>query len=68
MCGKQATYSALDDAAFVDRIYLTALSRLPIAKERDAARSFMTKSADRDKGRLDFVWALLSTKEFLFQH
>ena len=63
-----ATYSALDDAAFVERIYLTAMSRVPVAKERDAARSFLTKSADRDKGRLDFVWALLSTKEFLFQH
>jgi sulfur carrier protein ThiS len=63
-----ATYSALDDAAFVERIYLTAMSRMPVAKERDTALGFLTKAADKNKGRLDFVWALLSTKEFLFQH
>ena len=63
-----AAYSTLDDAAFVERIYLTALSRLPVAKEREAAGGFLSKAADRDKGRIDFVWALLSTKEFLFQH
>jgi hypothetical protein len=63
-----ATYSALDDAAFVERIYLTAMSRVPVAKERDAALAFLTKAGDKNKGRIDFVWALLSTKEFLFQH
>lgn len=63
-----ATYSALDDAAFVERIYLTAMSRVPVAKERDTALAFLTKAGDKNKGRLDFVWALLSTKEFLFQH
>jgi hypothetical protein len=39
-----------------------------VAKERDTALGFLTKAADKNKGRLDFVWALLSTKEFLFQH
>jgi hypothetical protein len=63
-----ATYSALDDAAFVERIYLTAMSRMPGAKERTTALGFLTKASDKSKGRLDFVWALLSTKEFLFQH
>ena len=63
-----ATYSALDDAAFIERIYLTAMSRMPVAKERDTALGFLTKAGDKAKGRLDFVWALLSTKEFLFQH
>ena len=62
------TYSALDDATFVERIYLTAMSRMPGAKERTTALGFLTKAGDKNKGRLDFVWALLSTKEFLFQH
>ncbi len=62
------TYSALNDSAFVERVYLTALSRPPVKKEHDAAVGFISKAADRDKGRIDFIWALLSTKEFLFQH
>jgi hypothetical protein len=44
------------------------MSRMPQAKERDTALGFLTKAGDKSKGRLDFVWALLSTKEFLFQH
>ena len=53
--------------AFVEELYLAALSRPPTATERAAVSRYL---ADRDfnEALQDVVWAVLNTQEFLFQH
>jgi hypothetical protein len=48
--------------------YLSALSRLPDNAELAAARAFIAKAGNVRSGVEGFVWALLNSKEFLFNH
>jgi hypothetical protein len=48
--------------------YLSALSRLPDDAELAAARAFIGKAGNVRNGVEGFVWALLNSKEFLFNH
>ena len=52
----------------VEELYLVALSRMPTGPElaRDAAR--LTAAKDRQSAAEDLLWALMNTKEFLFNH
>jgi hypothetical protein len=61
-------YSGLTDDALIDRIYLAGLCRLPSAAERQAAKRYIGRAPSRSQGVTDVVWALLGTREFLFQH
>jgi hypothetical protein len=57
-------------AAIVDDAYLTALSRLPSAQEKSSMIAAIDE-AGREGRRAaleDMFWALLSTREFLFNH
>ena len=62
--------SKRDDKSKVEELYLRAFSRPPSAEERKIAlehlKKFVTK--ERQKGYEDIVWALINTKEFLFNH
>jgi hypothetical protein len=53
------------------QLYMAALSREPNEKELAVAREHLGKAKD-DKGKRhayeDLVWALINTKEFLFNH
>jgi hypothetical protein len=50
-------------------VYLAALSRAPSEEERKIADEFLAaKSANPRQAWEDVIWALLNTKEFLFQH
>ena len=50
-------------------LYLTALSRLPTESEASAAREFLAKKPGKEKEAWeDIVWAVLNTKEFVFNH
>jgi len=55
----------------VKQLYLATLSREPNEKEVGIAKSHLAKAKD-DKARRqvyeDIVWALINTKEFLFNH
>ena len=55
----------------VKRLYLAALSRQPHEKELAVAKEHIGKAKD-DKARRaayeDMIWALINTKEFLFNH
>jgi hypothetical protein len=63
----------LSDREVVDRLYLSALSRSPTAEERDRFVGILAEAgkdgpAARREALEDFVWAVLTGREFLFNH
>jgi hypothetical protein len=52
----------------VDELYLAALSRYPTAAERRAAAPALALAKDRSIAAQDLMWALLNSKEFVFNH
>ena len=52
----------------VEELYLAALSRVPTAPERQTAVDYLQKQTDRRRGMEDLLWALLNTREFMFNH
>ena len=56
------------DAEIIEQLYLAALARKPVPAELDAATKHITGSSDRKLALEDIGWALLNSKEFLFQH
>jgi hypothetical protein len=50
-------------------LYLTAFSREPRAEELAHGLDFLSRRSDRDaQAWEDVVWAVINTKEFLFNH
>jgi hypothetical protein len=49
-------------------LYLATFSREPVAEELTVALSHIEKTQDDKKAYEDIVWALINTKEFLFNH
>ena len=61
----------LPPAKFVEEIYLAAFSRRPTAKETSVMSDALTSVMDAQAKRLaaeDILFALISSKEFLFNH
>ena len=56
------------DEEIITTLYLAALSRKPVAGEMAAAKRHIGASADRKLALEDVGWAILNSKEFLFQH
>ena len=52
----------------ITELYLSALSRKPVEGEMAAAVKHVTGAADRRLALEDVGWAILNSKEFLFQH
>jgi hypothetical protein len=52
----------------IEHAYLIAFSRFPTAQEREKLAKIIQASADRRLAVEDMFWALLSSKEFLFNH
>ncbi|MEZ6090737.1 MAG: DUF1549 domain-containing protein [Pirellulaceae bacterium] len=57
-----------DNAALVEELYLAALSRRPVEAEAKAATDYLASKEDRRLAIEDLVWAIINTKEFLFNH
>jgi hypothetical protein len=54
---------------WLDDAYLAALSRLPTAAEKEAVSRAMTEGKDEQRLVVeDVYWALLSSREFIFNH
>ncbi len=68
-CVDQAMAGA-DAAEIVDRAYLLCLSRRPTEKERRGMTKMLSETPDKEKRAAveDLFWALMTSREFLFQH
>jgi hypothetical protein len=69
--GRAARLSGDEQREHADKIrelYLLAFSRPPAAEEAQIAVDHITKSDKTKEAYEDIVWALINTKEFLFNH
>ena len=65
---KRLLNSEGDDSAIVSEIYLAAFCRPPSPSESRLHQDYIADADNREKALEDIVWALLNSKEFLFQH
>ena len=56
------------DDEVINELYVSALCRRPVAAELDAAKKHLAANTDKKLAMEDIGWALLNSKEFLFQH
>ena len=56
------------DDEIITTLYLAALARKPVEAELNASRKHIAGSSDRLLALEDVGWAILNSKEFLFQH
>ncbi len=52
----------------VNEIYLWVYSRPPVAEELQTVQTYLNAGGNRKEAYEDVFWALLNTKEFLFNH
>ncbi|HEX3147081.1 MAG TPA: DUF1549 and DUF1553 domain-containing protein [Gemmataceae bacterium] len=57
-----------DDAKILEELWLMCLSRAPTPTELTQVTAHLRKTKIRREGFEDVAWALLNTKEFLFNH
>ena len=64
-CAAQAEKS---DEEIITSLYLAALCRNPASEEMAASKRHIAGTADHKQALEDVGWAILNSKEFLFQH
>ena len=64
----QLVRAHVGDPQLVEELYITVLSRPPTERERQVGQDYLRDSATRAEGAEDFMWALLTSQEFLFNH
>jgi hypothetical protein len=69
----KAIAAGQNDGAIVERVFLLALTRKPTPEERKKFLDILTEAAKdgeqfRREAIEDFVWAILTGREFLFNH
>ncbi|MCC6585844.1 MAG: DUF1553 domain-containing protein [Bryobacterales bacterium] len=60
--------SSKSDKEIVEEIYLAAFTRLPAPAELQAIEKLIADRGDREEALKDFVWAVLSSREFAENH
>ena len=55
-----------DNRELVDELYLSTLSRFPTDEELEAAEAYIAESPKRRSGCEDLLWALVSSRSFIF--
>ncbi|MDF9832663.1 hypothetical protein M2103_000877 [Ereboglobus sp. PH5-5] len=54
--------------AFAEECYLTFLARMPTGGETSIINSYFQEAPSKNTAAQDVVWALINTKEFLYNH
>jgi hypothetical protein len=57
-----------DDRKIFEEFYLAGLGRLPTRDEVNELSAILAQRGDRDAGLREFVWALISSREFVENH
>jgi hypothetical protein len=52
----------------IEELYLTALSRPPTAAEKKRLVEYVENAKDKQRAVEDVLWAILNTREFMFNH
>jgi hypothetical protein len=52
----------------VEELYLAAFARFPTAAEKEETLDYLARQKDPRRGLEDVLWALLNSREFLFNH
>jgi hypothetical protein len=66
---KRLTDTITSDDALIEEVYLLTLSRFPTEAERQLTRQHLAENRDsRRAAAEDIVWALMNSKEFLYNH
>jgi hypothetical protein len=65
---KRLLESGVDDSEIVSEIYLATLSRPPTLPEAETHTAYLASAGSRESAFEDILWAVLNSKEFLFQH
>ena len=60
--------SGLQDARVIEELFLTALARRPSPKELADTLRLLPQAPSRQEGMQDLLWALINSKEFMFNH
>ncbi len=60
--------SGAQDAKIFEEFYLAALGRFPSPEETQALEQVLAKRTDRETGLREFVWAMISSREFAENH
>lgn len=64
-----AMAAATDDRTNISELYLTMFSREPSSEELETATQYVAQRADARRAAYeDLTWALINSKEFLFNH
>ena len=56
------------DEVIIEDLYLAAFCRKPTPGELEKTRKYLAKQEDRSRGLEDILWAIMNTREFVFQH
>ena len=56
----------LPDDKLIEEIFLSVVSRMPTAKEKQNSLRHIAKAASRSEGAQDLMWALINSPAFLF--
>ncbi|WP_231746615.1 DUF1549 and DUF1553 domain-containing protein [Maioricimonas rarisocia] len=65
---KQLKDEGLDPMQIVERLYVTCLARKPTEEEKASLAPLFAEGSNVDQGLEDVFWALLNSREFLFNH
>ncbi len=70
----KAVQSGVSNSQFVEQLYLAAFSRYPSEKEQSTALKALQNASDENRPEAkkealeDFTWAMLTGREFIFNH
>lgn len=58
----------LEPPQIVEQLYITCLTRKPTEQEVAALAPLFAEGTDKNRGLEDVFWALMNSREFLFNH